>query len=407
MTDADILDSRYSWARLAISLAIATVGSVGMWVIVLVMPGVQAEFGLERADASLPYTVCMIAFAIGNFIVGRVVDRFGVTKALSGSAVLIGGAMALVAIAPSATALTALHAVIGLGSAVTFGPLMADISLWFVRRRGIAVAITASGNYLAGAFWPLVLSGVLATSGWRAVYALLAILVPCLMIPLALLLRRRVPEGAIRHSDSLSGKRAGSAGLSPRLLQYMLAAAGIGCCVAMAMPQVHIVSLCVDLGFGAVAGGQMLSLMLFGGVVSRIFFGMVADRLGGVRTVLISSGLQCAALFLYLPAGGLVSLYTVSLVFGLSQGGIVPSYTLVVREYMPSREAGRRVGFVMMSTIGGMAIGGWISGWIYDLTGSYQAAFLNGIAFNFVNIAIMVTLLLRTRTPKEPQAVAA
>ncbi|UXX82002.1 MFS transporter [Roseovarius pelagicus] len=407
MTDADILDSRYSWTRLAISLVIAAVGSAGMWSIVLVMPGVQAEFGLERADASLPYTVFMIAFAFGNFVVGRVVDRFGVTSALIGSAILIGGSMALVAVSPTATAVIALHAVIGLGTAVTFGPLMADVSLWFMRRLGIAVAVTASGNYVAGAFWPLVLTGVLASDGWRAVYMLLAILVPCLMIPLSLLLRRRVPDGALRHSDTLSGQRAGASGISPRMLQYMLAVAGMGCCIAMAMPQVHIVSLCVDMGFGAVAGGQMLSLMLFGGVISRLFFGMVADRLGGVRTVLISAGLQCAALFLYLPAGGLVSLYTVSLVFGLSQGGIVPSYTLVVREYMPSREAGRRVGFVMMSTVGGMAIGGWMSGWIYDMTGSYQAAFLNGIAFNFLNIAIMVTILLRTRKRKEPQAVAA
>jgi MFS family permease len=171
----------------------------------------------------------------------------------------------------------------------------------------------------------------------------------------------------------------------------------------MSMPQVHIVSYCVDLGYGPAVGSKMLSLMLLGGVVSRLISGLMADRLGGVRTLLIGSALQCIALFLYLPSGGLTSLYVVSLVFGLAQGGIVPSYALIVREYMPSQEAGRRVGFVLMSTIAGMALGGWMSGWIYDLTGSYQMAFLNGIAWNALNIGIIALILMRTRT-RQPKA---
>ena len=165
----------------------------------------------------------------------------------------------------------------------------------------------------------------------------------------------------------------------------------------MSMPQVHLVSLCVDLGYGPVAGAEMLSLMLMGGVVSRLASGLIADRLGGVRTLLIGSMLQCIALFLYLPYDGLVSLYVVSLIFGLSQGGIVPSYALIVREYLPAKEAGARVGFVIMATIVGMALGGWMSGWIYDMTGNYQAAFLNGIAWNILNIAVIATIFLKSR----------
>ncbi|RKF13494.1 MFS transporter [Roseovarius spongiae] len=403
MTDADILDSRYSWLRLAISLLIATVGNVGMWAIVIVMPAVQAEFGLDRAEASLPYTMLMVGYALGNLLIGRMVDRFGVTLALSGTAALIAVSMALAAATPSATVLSLLHVAIGLGTAANFGPLIADVSHWFLKRRGIAVAITASGNYLSGAIWPLILSNVLADDGWRAVYLLLAVAIPAAVIPLSLLLRRRVPEAATLRSDAISRERAGSAGMSPRTLQYLLALAGIGCCMAMAMPQVHIVALCVDLGFGAMVGGQMLSLMLLGGVVSRLTSGLLADWLGGVRTLLIGSALQCVALFFYLPFDGLVSLYVVSAIFGLAQGGIVPSYAVVVREYMPGREAGRQVGFVMMSTVLGMALGGWMSGWIYDITGSYQAAFLNGIAWNFLNIAIILTILLRTRHPRAPR----
>jgi MFS family permease len=160
---------------------------------------------------------------------------------------------------------------------------------------------------------------------------------------------------------------------------------------------VHIVSYCVDLGYGPAVGAEMLSLMLLGGVGSRLISGLLADRLGGVKTLLIGSILQCIALFLYLPSDALISLYVVSLVFGLSQGGIVPSYAVIVREYMPAREAGARVGFVLMATIMGMAIGGWMSGWIYDLTGSYQLAFVNGIIWNGLNIGIMIWLLMRGR----------
>ncbi len=181
-------------------------------------------------------------------------------------------------------------------------------------------------------------------------------------------------------------------------LTYLLGVAGISCCVAMSMPQVHIVAYCVDLGFGPAVGAQMLSLMLLCGVASRIISGLVADLLGGVRTLLIGSCLQCLALFLYLPSGGMVSLYVVSLVFGLSQGGIVPSYALVVREYMPAKEAGARVGFVLMATILGMALGGWLSGVTYDLSGSYTLAFVNGIIWNSANIAIITWLISRSRT---------
>ena len=381
---------------MAMSLLIAMIGNIGMWVVIVVMPAVQSEFGLDRAEASYPYTMTMVGFALGNFAIGRIVDRFGITAALSGAALVIGGSFALSAISPTVLILTALHFFVGFGTAASFGPLIADISLWFLKRRGIAVAIVASGNYLSGAIWPVLLAGVQAQMGWRTVYLILAVIVAGAVIPLSMLLRRRVPLEATAHSDAISGMRAQTAGFKPPTLAWLLGLAGVGCCVAMSMPQVHIVSFCVDLGYGPAVGSQMLSLMLLGGVVSRLISGMLSDRLGGVKTLLIGSALQCLALFLYLPFDGLVSLYVVSAIFGLSQGGIVPSYAVVVREYMPAKEAGVRVGFVMMATIMGMALGGWMSGWIYDVTGSYQMAFWNGIIWNFVNIAIMLLILFRS-----------
>lgn len=395
MTGTTLLDSRYSWARLAMTLVIAVVANVGIWMIIAVMPNIEADYQASRAMTSLPYTVTMIGFALGNFFVGHMIDRFGVTVSLQLAAVVTALSFFTATFMPTIVTLSAVHFFLGLGTAIGFGPLFADISHWFDRRRGIAVAVVASGNYLSGAVWPWVLSDMLADGDWRSVYQALAV-ISLSMIPMSLALRRRVPAEAQAVAEAASFARASATGLSPRALSYLLGFAGIACCVAMSMPQVHIVAYCVGLGYGPAVGQQMLSLMLLGGVVSRIVSGLLADQLGGVRTLLIGSVLQGTALILFLPWDGMVPLYVISALFGLSQGGIVPSYALVVREYMPAKEAGARVGFVIMMTILGMALGGWLSGWIFDVTGSYTAAFVNGLVFNGLNIAIVVWLLMRT-----------
>jgi MFS family permease len=189
--------------------------------------------------------------------------------------------------------------------------------------------------------------------------------------------------------------------MSRNALTAILAIAGVGCCVAMSMPQVHIVAYCGDLGYGAVNGAQMLSIMLAFGIVSRLVSGWICDRIGGLRTLLLGSFLQGVALLLFLPFDGLASLYVVSALFGLFQGGIVPSYAIIIREYFPPREAGVRTGIVLMATLFGMALGGWVSGAIFDMTGSYRAAFINGIAFNLLNLTIALWLLrLSSRAPR-------
>lgn len=403
----DSLDSRTSWLRLAISLAIATIGNVGNWSIVLIMPAVQAEFGIGRADAALPYTLTMLGFALGNLAIGRAVDRYGISAALIAAAIASSLGFLLAAYSASVAGLALAQFIIGLGAAACFGPLIADISLWFRRRRGIAVAITASGNYLSGAIWPILLAPALAGQGWRVVYIGLAVALLVTMVPLALMLRRRLAADNMTAEAQKSPFAPRAVPWSPRALMWLLALAGLGCCVAMSMPQVHIVAFCVDLGYGPAVGAEMLALMLAGGVVSRVVSGVLADRLGGVVTLLIGASLQAVALFLYLPFDGLASLYVVSMVFGLAQGGIVPAYAIIVREYMPAREAGARVGFVIMATILGMALGGWMSGWIYDLTGSYRLAFINGIAWNGLNIAILLMILLRSRPARPVEALSA
>ncbi|TIO09113.1 MFS transporter [Mesorhizobium sp.] len=390
------IDSAYAWMRLGISVLLATIGGVGMWAVVVVLPAVQAEFGVDRAAASMPYTATMVGFAAGNVLVGRAVDRMGYWIPALIASVVLGAGFLLASLTTSILQFTLAQAIlIGIGTSAIFGPLIADISHWFNRRRGVAVAAAAAGNYLAGAIWPLAMPYVMQSEGWRFTYAAIGVVCLATMVPLILLLRRGAPRAAVPGSPG--SRPVQPISLSPAALQVLLVVAGLSCCMAMSMPQVHIVAYCMDLGYGVARGADMLSIMMAAGVVSRLASGFLADRVGGVKTLLIGSVLQGLSLLLYIPFDGLASLYVVSLVFGLSQGGIVPCYAIIVREYMPAKEAGQRVGIVMMATIFGMAIGGWMSGWIYDLTGSYAVAFLNGIAWNLLNVAAMMLLLWKAR----------
>jgi MFS family permease len=369
-----------------------------MWSVVVVLPAVETEFGAARATASLPYALTMVGFAFGGVVMGRLADRFGVFMPVCLGSVALAIGYGLSALAESLWQFSLVHGIlIGfLGSSATFSPLMADISHWFERRRGLAVAICASGNYLAGTIWPPVVQHLIAAVGWRQTHLGIGIFCIATMLPLALALRRQGrPRNLRAGASSLPPIRA-SSGISGRALQSLLVIAGLSCCVAMSMPQVHIVAYCGDLGYGVARGAEMLSLMLGFGIVSRVASGWIADQIGGVATLLLGSVLQGAALFLYVWFDGLTSLYVISALFGLFQGGIVPSYALVVREYFPPAEAGTRVGVVIMATLFGMALGGWMSGLIFDLTGSYRMAFTNGLMWNLLNITIVAWLLGRS-----------
>jgi MFS family permease len=392
-------DSRYAAARLMVTLALMTVGASGMYVVPVVLPAVQAEFGVARADASTPYSLLMIGFGIGGLLMGRLADRFGVTVPLLVGAAGIGLGFFVAGHASGIWTFNLAHGLlIGLlGSSATFSPLLADTSLWWVRRRGITVAVCASGNYLGGAIWPPIVQHFVETAGWRQTYIGMAVVCSLTLATLALFMRRRPPLSP--PAAAPDGPRSVSSlpfGLAPMNAQLLLCVAGFACCVAMSMPQVHIVAYCGDLGYGAARGAQMLSLMLACGIVSRLVSGFICDRIGGLRTLILGSSLQGIALLLFLPFDGLVPLYVISALFGLFQGGIVPSYAIIVREHFPAAEAGARVGAVIMCTMLGMALGGWMSGKIFDLTGSYHAAFVNGIAWNLLNLAIAIFLLRRT-----------
>jgi len=382
--------------RLVLAVLIASIGAVGMWAIVVVLPTVQAEFSATRGAVSLATTMIFMGFGLGGVITGRITDRFGIVAAMALSIAFLGISFVLAGLAATLWQFNAVYFLIGLGTSATFAPLMAEASHWFERYRGLAVTIVASGNYVAGAIWPPLVNWGVQEIGWRSTHIAIGIFCAVTMTVLVVVLRLIIGSGGARDHANAPPPQV-DLHLSANTLTVLLSIASISCCVAMSMPQVHIVAYCGDLGYGIASGAEMLSMMMGFGIISRIGSGFLADRIGGIRTLLIGSIAQGFALLFYLFFDSLTSLYLISAMFGLFQGGIVPSYAIIVRETMPAREAATRVGSVILASVFGMSFGGWVSGVIFDATGSYAAAFANGLAWNGLNMAIVVGLLIRAR----------
>jgi MFS family permease len=400
-------DRAYAFARLALSLLISTLVGAGMWAIIVVLPQAQRDFGVDRAAASLPYTLMMCTLAFSTIALGRMTDRRGIALPMVISATSLGLGFVLAGAAPNLMVFSAAHVLIGVGAGTGFGPMMADISHWFVKRRGLAVVVVASGNYLAGTIWPLLMNLTMPLVGWRATYAGIGLIIAATVAPLALVMRRRLSAGVFDKEEATTAAARADVGISPRMLLVLLVLAGFSCCVAMSMPQVHLVAYCGDLGYGVARGAEMLSLMMLLGIVSRIGSGIVSDFIGGSATLMIGSFMQGGALLLYLYFDGLTSLFVVSGIFGLFQGGIVPMYAVICRELLPPRQAGAAIGLVVSATIFGMAFGGYFSGVIFDLTSSYRLAFLNGVVWNAFNFVIVAWLFWRRQRRQPASALVA
>ena len=374
------------------------IGGSGMYVVTVALPLLQKEFGTTRADASIPWLLTTLGFGFGGILVGRITDRWGILFPSISGAICLGLGFIGAAQAQNLTQFALIQGLViaMLGSAASFGPLVADVSHWFSKNRGIAMAICVSGNFAAGAIWPPIVQYFFDRVGWRTTMTWTGVACVVLMLPLALTLRRRSPVG-VSVPETAAGKRIDRPlGFKPATLQAILCVAGLACCTAMALPQVHIVAYCSDLGYGAGRGAQMLSLMLASGLVARILSGWLSDTIGGLRTLLLGSVFQCLSLVFFVPFDSVGSLYVLSALFGFFQGGIVPAYTLIVREYFSPGEAGQRTGVVLLAALFGMGVGGWLGGWIFDLTGSYRNAFAFGVAANVLNIVIVVWLIARS-----------
>jgi MFS family permease len=391
------IETRASWVVAFTAVAVMSIAYGAPYVAVVALKQIAGELGSARSVPALAYSLAWVGAAVGGIGMGRIADRIGVRWTVAFGAVMIGVGLA-VSTGDSAWRLWVGHGLfIGLlGNGGINAPLYVYVSRWFDRRRGTALALISSGQYVAGAVWPSVFERGIASIGWRHTMTSFAIVEALAVVPLAVLILREPPE-ASRHAASISGKP-----ISPRVLGMpanmalaILSVAAFTCCVPMAMPQAHLVALCTDLGIAASHGAAMLSVLLGCAFVSRQFWGWISDRIGGLRTVLAGSLCQIVAMVAFLLTQSEPGLFAVAIFFGLGFSGVIPAYVLAIRELFPAADAAWRVPTLLLFSGSGMAAGGWLAGAIYDEFGFYGAAFAVGIVFNLVNLILVGSLVFR------------
>ncbi|MBT4487326.1 MAG: MFS transporter [Rhodospirillaceae bacterium] len=391
------IEVQYGWVIIFVSLLIHSIGLGAPNVLFVTLKPIAAEMGSDRAMPSLAYSLMMLGTGIGGLGMGWWLDKRGVMEPVLFGAVMIGLGSFLAAQSMGKWNLYLANGIlIGLlGKAAMIAPLVANATRWFDRRRGLAVSIIASGQGVAGVCWPPAIRYITDNGGWREAYQFYGVFVLVTMIPLALLLRPKPPAAPADAGQSHIGADGRILGLPSNMVQLGLWFAVVGCCAAMAMPTVHLFSYATDLGFPAVRAAELLSLLFGAAFFSRIAFGMLADRIGGVRTLLIGSGCQAAMLLVFSQVTSLYGLYIAAFMFGLGFAGIMPCYALIVRVLFPVNQVGWRVAGQYLFAALGMALGGWSAGVIHDLTGTYTMAFLTGFAFNVINLVLIAGLYVR------------
>jgi MFS family permease len=401
------VEGRRSWIAALLALALLSVSYGAPLLVVVGLKPIQETLGAERSVVALAGALTWVGTGLGGIIMGWVADRIGIRATLAFGAVMIGCGLAL-STTGSIWALYVGHGVfIGLlGNAAFYAPLLIYVSRWFDRRRGTALALISSGQYIAGMVWPSVFEHCIERFGWQATMAGFAALGVVLVLPLVLFGLSPAPEPS--HAAQ-TAKHAASfqqvLGLRPNAVQALLCLAGFLCCVPMALPAAHLVAFCSDLGIAPAQGAAMLSVMLACAFVSRQFWGWVGDRYGGLRAVLAGSACQAVAISGFLLTQSEAGLFAVAAAYGLGFSGIIPSYVLAVRDLFPSGEAAWRVPTVLFTAMCGMAFGSWLGGALYDHYASYASAFGAGVVFNIANLVVVGMLVLR-RQRGEPVGLA-
>ena len=366
------------------------------YITIVSLKSISAEFGWPRSFTSSAYSILFLGMGIGGIFMGWWSERIGV--ALPAAIGIVFTAIGTIVAGTSQGFITFLiaHGILMglLGNSALFVPLLANITHWFDRRRGLAVGIVATGQGVAGTIWIPVFTQVTEAVGWRTTFLYYGVFLFCLL-PATLILRRRPPDSKLVTTSTVSGRTVNALGMSSSLIVGLLSVAILGCCISMEIPTVHLVSHVTDLGFTRVQGAEVVALTLACSIVSRLAWGWISDRIGGLLTLFIGSFLQAFAVFLFALAQDITQLYLIGMFFGFAFGGIVPAYTIIMRHLLPPTSIGMRVGIVLLFGTIGMAFGSWIGGQFFDLNGHYTYAFLVGVVANIVNLVIIGFLNIR------------
>jgi MFS family permease len=393
------IETRNSWVVCISALGIAATSFGASAIPVVALKSLATDLGGERSVPALAYSFAWLGASFGGIAMGRLAERFGIRATVIGGAMMIALGLVIAQSSGRIGLLVGYGVFVGLlGNAGINAPLYIYVSRWFDRRRGTALALLGSGASISAAIWAPVFAYAVAVIGWRHTMLAFAALELALILPAAAITLGSAPE-AVAGDGATYGRGVGAPvlGLRPNVALAGLCCAGFLCCVPMAMPQSHIVAFCSDVGIPASQGAAMLSVLLGCAFVSRQFWGVVADRIGGLRTILAGSVCQITAMIGFLLTQNEAGLFAVSAWFGLGFSGIIPAYVLAVRELFPASEASWRVPTMLLFSGSGMAFGGWFAGAIYDRVGFYAAAFAAGIVFNALHLVVIGTLVWRRR----------
>jgi MFS family permease len=399
---SDSIETRASWVVAGVALTVLTISYGAPLITVVALKPIAAEFGTTRSAPALAVSLTYVGSGMGGIAMGWLAGRIGIRRVAMGCGTMISAGLVMASLGGLYQLYASNLLLIGLlGASGMFSPMMAYVTRWFDQHRGSAIALVSSGQYVGGALWPLLFQAGIDTFGWRLTMRVFAIVVAVTILPLAAWFFRQPSETAPKVPAAAAGRAYASMGrLRPNLAMTLLAAAIFCCCVTMSMPLAHIIAYCGDIGIGAKPGAAMLSLQLAAGVVAQQLWGWVADRLGGLRTVLFASMGMAAAMAGFLLTQDEIGLFSVSAVFGLAFGGLIPGYILAVREMFPAAEATWRIPIVLFPGALGMAAGGWLAGALYDGFGFYAPAFAAGLLFNLLNLAV-VGILVTTYRPRQ------
>ena len=394
---AQTIETRHSWLVAWCALGVLSISFGGPLITVVALKEIAAEFGDVRSIPALSYSLAWLGSAVGGIMMAQIAERVGVRWTVIGGAVMIACGLVLASVGGRFSFLVAHGIFMGLlGNAGLNAPLYVYVARWFDRRRGTALALIASGQAAAGTIWAPIFGHAIGWIGWRHTMQLYAGLVVVVILPLAFTVFRSLPRtasGAADWPEPVSG--APVLGLRPRTAFALMSAASFLCCVPMAMPQGHLVAYCGDVGIPLTSGSMMLSVLLACAFLGRQFWGFVADRIGGLRTVFTGSAFQIVTVSGFLLTHNEAGLFIVSAAFGLGFSGIIPAYVLALRELFPASEASWRIPSLLLCSGSGMAAGGWLAGAIYDWAGFYGPAFAVGILFNLANLLIIAPLVFR------------
>jgi MFS family permease len=391
------IEGRGSWIAASVTLAILTISYGSPLLIVVGLKPIQVALGTDRSVVALAGSLVWVGTGVGGIPMGWLADRIGIRPVIAVGAVAIALGLAISTIGGIVPLYLGHGLLIGvIGNGAIYAPLLVYVSRWFDRRRGTAIALISSGQYIAGVFWPSIMERGIATYGWQTAMLAYAVVVLVCILPLLPFLHA-VPAPVNSGPAVNAGRDRSVLGLPPNLVQVLLCVAGFCCCIPMAIPSSHIVAFCSDIGISPTQGAAMLSVLLGCAFLSRQFWGAMADRVGGLRTVMAGSALQALAIAAFLLTQNEVGLFVIAGAYGLGFSGIIPSYTVAIRDLFPSADASWRIPTFLFTAMTGMAVGSWGAGRLYDQFGTYAPAFATGVVFNVLNLILLGFLVTRQR----------